>query len=64
MLLRYLKHVYGLSITSKINLRIVDYLDVTFDLQDNSYQSYRKPDNLPVYTQTLEPSTNNSKQVT
>ena len=49
MLLRYLKHVYGLSITSKINLRIVDYLDVTFDLQDNSYQSYRKPDNLPVY---------------
>ena len=29
----------GLSITSKKNLRIVDYLDVTFDLQNNSYIS-------------------------
>ena len=39
----------GLSITSKTNLRIVDYLDVTFDLQNNSYKPYRKPDDLPVY---------------
>ena len=39
----------GLSITSKTNLKIVDYLDVTFDLQNNSYKPYRKPDNLPVY---------------
>ena len=38
----------GLSITSKTNLKIVDYLDVTFDLQNNSYKPYRKPDNLPV----------------
>ena len=48
-MLRYLKRVCGLSITSKTNLRIVDYLDVTFDLQNNSYKSYRKPHNLPVY---------------
>ena len=27
----------GLSITSKTNVKIVDYLDVTFDLQNNSY---------------------------
>ena len=41
----------GLSITSKTNLKIVDYLDVTFGLQNNSYKPYRKPDNLPVYIQ-------------
>ena len=39
----------GLSITSKTNLKIVDYLDVTFDLQNDSYKPYRKRDNLPVY---------------
>ena len=39
----------GLSIRSKTNLKIVDYLDVTFDLQNNSYKLYRRPDNLPVY---------------
>ena len=38
----------GLSITSKTNLKIVDYLDATFELQKNSYKPYRKPDNLPV----------------
>ena len=37
----------GLSITSKANLNIVDYLDVTFDLQNSSYKPQRKPDNLP-----------------
>ena len=39
----------GLSITSKTNLKIVDYLEVTFNLQSNSYKSYRKPGNLPGY---------------
>ena len=39
---------YGLSITSKTNLKIVDYLDVTFDLQNNSYKPYKKPADLPV----------------
>ena len=38
----------GLSITSKTNLKIVDYLDASFDLQKNSYKPYRKPNNLPV----------------
>ena len=39
----------GLNITSKSKLKTIDYLDVTFDLQSNSYKPYRKPDNLPVY---------------
>ena len=51
-MIRYVVKVFknlGLSITSKPNLKIVDYLNVTFDLQNNSYKPYRKPDNLPVY---------------
>ena len=40
--------VCGLSITSKTNLKIVDYFHVTFDLQNNSYKPNRKPDNLPL----------------
>ena len=39
----------GLSSTSKTNLKIVDSLDATFDLPDNIYKPYRKPDNLPVH---------------
>ena len=39
----------GLSITSRTNLKIVDYLNVTFDLQSNSHKPYRKPDNLIEY---------------
>ena len=30
------------------HLKIVDYLNVTFNLKNNSYKPYRKPDHLPV----------------
>ena len=40
---------YGLNITIEANLHIVNYLDVTFDLQKGTYLPYRKPDNPPVY---------------
>ena len=40
---------YGLNITIEANLRIVNYLDVTFDWRKSTYPPYRKPDNLPVY---------------
>ena len=40
---------YGLIITVEANLHIVNYLDVTFDLQKGTYLPYRKPDNPPVY---------------
>ena len=33
----------GLEITIKTNLKIVDYLDVTFNLNDGTYKPYRKP---------------------
>ena len=39
----------GLNITIKMNLKTVDFLDVRFDLVNNTYQPYRKPNNEPVY---------------
>ena len=40
---------YGLSITIKTNLHLVDFLDVQFDLKLNQHQPYMKPNNSPVY---------------
>ena len=37
------------KITIQTNLKIVNYLDVTFNLTDGSYYPYRKPNNLPQY---------------
>ena len=39
----------GLNITIKMNLKTVDFLDVRFDLVNNTYQPYRKPNNEPIY---------------
>ena len=39
----------GLSITRKCNLKSVDFLDVTFDLVNEIYKPYRKPNNKPLY---------------
>ena len=40
---------HGLKITIQTNLKIVNYLDVTFNLTNGSYYPYRKPNNLPQY---------------
>ena len=40
---------YGLNITIEGNLRIVNSLDVTFNLRKSTDLPYRKPDNPPVY---------------
>ena len=39
----------GLNITIQSGLGIVDFLDVQFNLNNGTYQSYRKPDNTLVY---------------
>ena len=39
----------GLSITCEVNKMIVDFLDVRFNLNDQTYEPYRKPNNDPVY---------------
>ena len=38
----------GLSITCEVNRKIVDFLDVRFNLNDETYEPYRKPNNEPV----------------
>ena len=39
----------GLSIVVDANLKTVDFLDVTFDLDKSVYKPYRKPNNSPIY---------------
>ena len=39
----------GLSIIIQCNLKIVDFLDVTFDLDNNVYKPFRKESNKPIY---------------
>ena len=42
-------HQFGLKITAEVNNHIVDFLDVTFNLQEGKYSAYRKPNNEPLY---------------
>ena len=39
----------GLRITSECNLSRTDFLDVCFDLNEEAYIPYRKPNNTPLY---------------
>ena len=39
----------GLPITIQCNLKTVDFLDLTFDLDNNAYKPFRKENNKPVY---------------
>ena len=39
----------GLSIKIQANLKYCDFLDVSLDLNTNSYKPYHKPNNTPVY---------------
>ena len=41
--------VYGLSITIFINLKAVNFLDVTLNLEENTFKPYRKPGDRPWY---------------
>ena len=40
---------HGLRITVETNLQQTDFLDVTFDLKNNKYYPYRKPNDTPLY---------------
>ena len=44
---------YGLAITTEANIRVVDFLDVVFDLETDSYRPYTKPNNIPQYVHKL-----------
>ena len=43
----------GLKITVQTNLKAVNFLDVTLDLNTASYQPYRKPNDDPIYINRL-----------
>ena len=38
-----------MKITVEANSKIVDFLDVTFNLNDGTYKPYMKPNNRPLY---------------
>ena len=47
--IKIFKQKFDLNITSKTNLKIVNFLDVTLNLSTGKYQPYNKPDNDPLY---------------
>ena len=50
----------GLSITIQVNMNIMDFLDVKFNLADSTFQPYNKPNNVPCYVHV---SSNHPKSV-
>ena len=40
---------FNLKITAQVNHQSVNFLDVTFNLTEERYQSYKKPNNEPIY---------------
>ena len=43
------KEKFGLSITLDTDLTVVDFLDVTFDLHNEKFHPFRKPNDQPLY---------------
>ena len=43
----------GLGTTSEANIKTVDFLDVVFDLENDTFRPYIKPNNTPSYVHTL-----------
>ena len=43
---------HGLDIIIQCNMKVVNYLDVTFNLSDGTYKPYTKPNNEIKYTKT------------
>ena len=43
---------HGLSVTVETHLHLTDFLDVTFDLKNDKFYPYRKPNDTPLYINT------------
>ena len=52
-LIKMLKDEFELKITILTNLKHVDFLDVTFNLTDGTFQPYCKPNSEPMYISAL-----------
>ena len=50
----------GLKIIIKANLHVLNFLDITLDLRNNTYELYRKQENHPFYVNN---STNHPKAI-
>ena len=48
-LVKVLKHPYGLTVTIDANHKIIDFLDVKFNLNTGLFQPYQKPNNKILY---------------
>ena len=48
-IVRTFRENFGLKITITTNLKIVNFLDVTFNLCTGRYQPYKKPNDTPTY---------------
>ena len=44
---------HGLKITATTNIKVVNFLDITFDLTNGTYKPYRKPNDEPLYINNL-----------
>ena len=44
---------FGLSIDATANLKVINFLDVTFDLNRGTYKPYMKPNHIPSYVHYL-----------
>ena len=44
---------HGLGTTAEANLKVVDFLDVTFDLENDTFKPFTKPNNTPQYVNKL-----------
>ena len=51
----------GFAISIETNLKIVDFLDITFNLNNGIYRPYKKPNNLLLY---INKSSNHPPQIT
>ena len=43
----------GLKVTIEANIKIVNFLDVTFDLNSETFSPYMKPNNTPLYIKNI-----------
>ena len=44
---------HRLGTTAEANLKVVDFLDVTFDLENDTFKPFTKPNNTPQYVNKL-----------
>lgn len=52
-LIKLFKEKFELDISISIGLRVVDFLDVSFNLNNGTYRTFNKPDSTPIYVNKM-----------